>query len=272
MSQHDMSITTTDANAFVDYRAAVNAALQALVSNNSGATEPAVKFPYMLWPDTTADMLKMRNAANTAWIDMFKISTGLQSLLDSKAPGYNSPLTGTTKMEGITMADGGGITDWFDPVLGINSSGITYTQYGVKFLNANMSTQDFVLDYYKEITFTPVMKVGGTGIATYVTRSGAATAIGNRTPFDISVTVATVGAGTGVVSIEGVPQGNAPFRNSTALSVWATGLVGITTENIMGRMVDGIIYLEKMSAGVASALTHANLTANTRFYISGCFS
>lgn len=68
MSQHDFNITNADANSGVNFRAAVNAALQALASNNSGATEPATPFAYMWWADTTAGLLKQRNAANNAWI------------------------------------------------------------------------------------------------------------------------------------------------------------------------------------------------------------
>lgn len=68
MSQQDYNITNADANSGISFRAAVNAALQALASNNSGATEPATPYAYMWWPDTTTGLLKIRNAANNAWI------------------------------------------------------------------------------------------------------------------------------------------------------------------------------------------------------------
>lgn len=45
MSQHDYSISTADANGGVAFRAAINAALQALASNNLGASAAAPKFP-----------------------------------------------------------------------------------------------------------------------------------------------------------------------------------------------------------------------------------
>ncbi len=50
-------------------RAAINAALQALASCNSGATEPAVTYPNMFWYDTSTSTLKRRNNANDAWTD-----------------------------------------------------------------------------------------------------------------------------------------------------------------------------------------------------------
>lgn len=49
-------------------REAINAVLAALMSNNSGPTEPANPIPFQFWGDTATNDLKIRNAANTAWI------------------------------------------------------------------------------------------------------------------------------------------------------------------------------------------------------------
>lgn len=46
----------------------LNNALQALVSNSSGATAPATTYAYQFWSDTTAGQLKQRNSTNDAWI------------------------------------------------------------------------------------------------------------------------------------------------------------------------------------------------------------
>jgi hypothetical protein len=82
MSQHDMDIAN---QGFVAFRADVNDALQALASNNSGATAPGTTYAYQWWADTTAGILKQRNAANSAWIPIgpladLGIQTGAQSL------------------------------------------------------------------------------------------------------------------------------------------------------------------------------------------------
>lgn len=42
----------------------------------TSATEPAAMFAHMLWADTTNDLLKIRNAGNTAWVSLFILSTG----------------------------------------------------------------------------------------------------------------------------------------------------------------------------------------------------
>jgi hypothetical protein len=98
MSQHDFDITTLDANTGPTMRAAINAALQAAVSNSSGATEPGVTYPFMFWADTANDLLKQRNAADNAWVDKGKLSAavgaayGLATLgSDGKVPSGQLP-------------------------------------------------------------------------------------------------------------------------------------------------------------------------------------
>lgn len=66
MSQHDYNIAAQPLSAF---RADLNRALAAIVSLNSGATEPAPSFAYQLWADTTTGLLKIRDAVNPhVWI------------------------------------------------------------------------------------------------------------------------------------------------------------------------------------------------------------
>jgi len=57
-------------------RSDLNNAFSAIVSNNSSATAPTTTYAYMLWADTANDLLKQRNAANSAWISILTLSTG----------------------------------------------------------------------------------------------------------------------------------------------------------------------------------------------------
>lgn len=65
MPQHDMDVS---GGSGAGVRADLNAALQALASASSGATAPTTAYAYQFWADTTAGVLKQRNAANTSWI------------------------------------------------------------------------------------------------------------------------------------------------------------------------------------------------------------
>jgi hypothetical protein len=99
MSQHDFSITSVDANTGLVMRAQINGALQALASCSIGATAPAVTYAGQLWADTTSDRLKMRNTFNSAWIEIYELSTGrpvqIPSSVSSTELGY---------LDGVTSA------------------------------------------------------------------------------------------------------------------------------------------------------------------------
>lgn len=74
MSQHDYSLANASGASF---RADANDALAAIVSNNSGATAPSTTFAYQWWADTTTGLLKIRNAANSAWITVGTLASTL---------------------------------------------------------------------------------------------------------------------------------------------------------------------------------------------------
>lgn len=74
MPAHDMDLANQAGAAF---RADLNLALVALVGNNWGTAEPTTMFANMWWADTDDDLLKRRNAANSAWINVMSLSTGL---------------------------------------------------------------------------------------------------------------------------------------------------------------------------------------------------
>lgn len=78
MSQADFTIADQDGASFlVD----INAQLAAIVSQSSGATEPATTYAYQYWADTSAGILKRRNAANSAWVDEIDLATGAPVVL-----------------------------------------------------------------------------------------------------------------------------------------------------------------------------------------------
>ena len=71
---HDMIIdNSTGANV----RADLNNALAALVSNSSSSSEPSTKYAYQTWVDTTANIIKIRNSSNNAWINLFTTAGGV---------------------------------------------------------------------------------------------------------------------------------------------------------------------------------------------------
>ena len=67
MATHDYVIANQSGAAF---RTDLNNALAAIVSNNSNASEPATKYAYQWWADTSAGILKIRNSSNNGWINV----------------------------------------------------------------------------------------------------------------------------------------------------------------------------------------------------------
>ena len=65
MAQHDYSIANASGVAFL---ADLNNALAAIASSNSGNAAPSTTYAYQPWADTNTGLLKIRNAANNAWV------------------------------------------------------------------------------------------------------------------------------------------------------------------------------------------------------------
>jgi hypothetical protein len=91
MAQHDYIIANQSGLAF---RQDLNNALAAIVSQNSGAAEPSTTYAYQPWADTTTGLLKIRNAANNAWITVGTLADANLGLL---------PTTGGTLTGNLTL-------------------------------------------------------------------------------------------------------------------------------------------------------------------------
>jgi hypothetical protein len=73
MATHDYVIDNQSAPAF---RSDLNNALLAIVSQNSASTAPTTTYANMFWYDTATNILKKRNEANSAWINLGTIDEG----------------------------------------------------------------------------------------------------------------------------------------------------------------------------------------------------
>jgi len=99
MSQNDYTIAN---QGFPGFRSDLNQALQAIATNNSGATAPSTTFANMWWYETDTGIMYIRNQDNDAWIkfaeldqtnDKFILSGTLQlddGTVSAPALGFNS--------------------------------------------------------------------------------------------------------------------------------------------------------------------------------------
>lgn len=94
MAQHDYDIANAPG---ATVRADINNVLDAIVSLNSGAAAPTTTFPYMIWLDTTNNVIKQRNAANSAWITLGPI--------DDVQAWVGGGLLGRSYLAGLELAN-----------------------------------------------------------------------------------------------------------------------------------------------------------------------
>lgn len=104
MAQHDYIIANQSGAAF---RADLNNGLAAIVSNNSGTAEPSTTYAYQWWADTTTGLLKIRNAANSAWVTVGTLASTNFGLAPLASPSF----TGTATFAGNVLLSGTGVLD-----------------------------------------------------------------------------------------------------------------------------------------------------------------
>jgi hypothetical protein len=99
MATHDYVIDNQTAP---NFRADLNSALAAIVTQNSSGTAPTTTYANMFWYDTANNQLKKRNEANSAWITLGTIDEGTGTFTPSGQPATQTQAdwnTGTATVE-----------------------------------------------------------------------------------------------------------------------------------------------------------------------------
>lgn len=109
MAQHDYVIDNQSAPAF---RADLNNALAAVVSQNSGSAAPTVTFANMFWYDTVNNQLKKRNESDTGWITLGTIdeASGRFTPTGSSDTGAVTYFATSTAPSGWLKANGAAVS------------------------------------------------------------------------------------------------------------------------------------------------------------------
>jgi hypothetical protein len=148
MAQHDYIIANQSGAAF---RSDLNNGLAAIVSNNSGAAQPSTTYAYQWWADTTTGLLKIRNAANNAWITIGTLASANLGLLSLAGGTLTGALllddSGTVTAPALAF-DGDTNTGIFRPAadkLGIATNGVERVEFGTAEVVFNDGGGDFDL-------------------------------------------------------------------------------------------------------------------------------
>lgn len=131
MAQHDYLLA--DQNG-VSFLSDLNDSLAAIASNNSGAVAPSTTYAHQWWADTTANILKRRNSANSAWINLISLdgtalntASNLSDVVSASAAFTNIKQSATTTATGVvekaTTAEAeAGTADKFPDAAGVVAS------------------------------------------------------------------------------------------------------------------------------------------------------
>tara|TARA_A100001201_G_scaffold57629_2_gene55590 strand:+ start:3357 stop:3947 length:591 start_codon:yes stop_codon:yes gene_type:complete len=90
VATHDYNLANASGSAF---RSDLNNALAAIASNNSDSSDPATTFAFQWYVDTGDDTLKIRNAANNAYINVSTVG-GIGTANLGLAPAASPTFTG----------------------------------------------------------------------------------------------------------------------------------------------------------------------------------
>tara|TARA_R100001369_G_scaffold92094_1_gene135445 strand:- start:2304 stop:5273 length:2970 start_codon:yes stop_codon:yes gene_type:complete len=130
-----------------NFRAELNNNLLDIVSNNSGANEPATMFAYELWVDETNSVMKIRNSGNSAWITL-PFSITVDNSVDINAGTING-------ITSLSFGSGSTVTTILDEdTLNSNSNAALATQQSIKaYVDAQVDTVD---------TLSEILAIGNT--------------------------------------------------------------------------------------------------------------
>ncbi len=107
MATHDYVLANQSGAAF---RGDLNNALAAISSNNSNSTDPATTFANQWYVDTGDSTLKIRNAANSAYVNVSAVG-GIGSANLGLALAASPTFTGTATFGGNILMSGTGVID-----------------------------------------------------------------------------------------------------------------------------------------------------------------
>jgi hypothetical protein len=222
MAQHDYIIANQSGAAF---RADLNVALAAVATNNSqetGPSQPDTTYRFQWWADPNTGLLKIRNAANNAWITVGTLADANLGLLSLAGGTLTGALladdSGTAALPAIAF-DGDTNTGIFRAgadQLGIATNGVERVEFGTS-----------------EVVFND----GGADVDF-------------RVEGDTKANLFKVDAGTDTVIIDGITQ---PSADGTDRQVIATNGSGVLSFASRASIVRGTAVAS--TSGVSIAFT-----------------
>ena len=255
MATHDYHINNQSG---ADFRADLNNALSAIVTVNSSATEPSTTFAHQLWVDTANNVLKVRNAANNAWI-----TTGVSITASNTFTGnITGNVTGNVTGDVTGNADTATTLATARTINGTSFDGSANISFDTDSVSEGSSNLYFTNERVDDQVNTLLQ--AGTGIQlTYDDTAGTLT-IANTNDADITEVVAgdglTGGGASGSVSLSVSVDDSSIEINSDSLRVKA---LGITNAMLAGSIANAKLSNSSVTINSNALSLGGTLTLDT---------
>ena len=193
------------------------------------------------------------------------ITTGTRNIILGAYQGNTAGLDIRTASNYIVLSDGDGnpnISTADGKTVALKGA-IPNTGTGITFpATQSASTDANTLDDYEEGTWTPA--IGGGPSATYSSRTGTYTKIGNRVTLFFEIVVASI-SGTGSAWITGCPFTPSGEEGATGLILGYSGCASLTTSILGAFNADTSLYPYTQASTAKVNWDNTNLTASSRF-------
>lgn len=159
MSQNDFVIANQTA---ASARSDINSALQALASNSIGTSAPSTTYAGQFWFDSTNNKLKIRNEANSSWLDFADINSsviitpGYASQAEAEAGTNNTKFMTPLRVKQATFPSSSLSTNGY-----IEMAGGLLMQWGYEADTGTSMTIDYPINFNSVVYNVQVSQVSG---------------------------------------------------------------------------------------------------------------
>ena len=248
MSQHDFTIGN---QLFPATRTDLNNALVALASNSSGTTAPSTTYANQWWYETDTNTLKIRNEANSAWIEIAVLDQSANNVLSITTQGLTLAGTAITAT-GAELNKLAGATVTTAELNRLSGATATATELN-KLAGATVTTAELNKLAGATVTTAELNKLAGATVTTAeLNKLAGATVTATELNKLAGATVSTAELN----KLDGITRGSIMYGSATGTALLPKG----TSGQVLGATATDIAWVAAVDTNTDTVYTHPNHT------------